>query len=132
MTGTDLEPAARQRLASDGIEVVAWGNGPDDRYAAHVHDHDKVLVVVAGSIRFLLPATDTELQLATGDRMDLPAGTRHAAVVGPDGVRCLEGHLPEGSLGSVPRRMADWVSAGLRPMSRPASTRPRTGDAPET
>jgi hypothetical protein len=44
-----------------------------------------------------------------GDRLDLPAGTAHDAVVGPDGVTCLEAHVPAGRLADV-RRMAagDW------------------------
>lgn len=130
---TDPESVARHHLAGEGIDVVAWGNGPGDRYAAHVHGHDKVLVVVAGSIRFLLPAADAAVDLAVGDRMDLPAATAHAAVVGPSGVRCLEGHLPRGSLGSDTRRVADWVSAVLAAKGQPVSRTPaRTGDAPET
>ena len=36
-----------------------------------------------------------------GDRLDLPAGTRHDALVGPTGVTCLEAHLPAGSLARV-------------------------------
>ena len=36
------------------------------------------------------------VELAPGDRLDLPAGTSHDAVVGPDGVTCLEAHLPAG------------------------------------
>ena len=32
------------------------------------------------------------IDLAPGDRLDLPAGTAHSAQVGPDGVTCLEAH----------------------------------------
>jgi hypothetical protein len=28
-----------------------------------------------------------------GDRLDLPAGVRHSAIVGPQGVTCLEAHV---------------------------------------
>ena len=38
-------------------------------------------------------------------RLDLPAGTRHDALVGVSGVTCLEAHLPAGSL-EVIRRFA--------------------------
>jgi hypothetical protein len=31
--------------------------------------------------------------LNAGDRIDLPANTFHNAVVGPQGVTCLEAHL---------------------------------------
>jgi hypothetical protein len=45
------------------------------------------------------------VSLAAGDRLELPAGTIHDAVVGPDGVTCLEAHLPAGSLAGL-RRIA--------------------------
>jgi hypothetical protein len=41
-----------------------------------------------------------------GDRLDLPAGTRHDALVGPTGVTCLEAHLPAGSLPRLAHRIA--------------------------
>ena len=34
----------------------------------------------------------TKLELPAGDRLDLPRDTRHKAVVGPEGVACLEAH----------------------------------------
>ncbi len=46
------------------------------------------------------------VELRVGDRLDLPAGTSHDAVVGPDGVSCLEAHLPAGTLAAVARRAA--------------------------
>jgi hypothetical protein len=85
-----------------------------DRYAPHAHGYDKVLVAVNGSITFRLTALGTAVELLEGDRLDLPAGTIHAAEVGPSGVQCLEGHLRAGSLRREPRRMADWA-AGSRP-----------------
>jgi mannose-6-phosphate isomerase-like protein (cupin superfamily) len=93
-----------QRLRSEGLAPSPWSNGPGDRYAAHEHDYDKVIVVERGSIRFGL--TDQGVDLAGGDRLELPAGTRHDAVVGPAGVRCLEAHLPAGVLARVAVRTA--------------------------
>lgn len=106
-----LAEQARQRLAAAGIRTTAWANAPGDRYAPHAHDYDKVLVAVQGSITFRLTAQDETYGLAAGDRLDLPAGTIHAADVGPLGVRCLEGHLPAGSLHPRPVRVADWATA---------------------
>lgn len=62
-------------------------------YAAHSHSYDKVIYVVRGSITFGLPELGQSLTLQAGDRLDLPANTVHAAVVGPQGVTCLEAHL---------------------------------------
>lgn len=105
MTATDLV----RRLRDEGLAPGSWSNGPGDRYAAHDHGYDKVLVCVAGSIRFGLPDHATSVELGVGDRLDLPAGTRHEALVGRDGVTCLEAHQPAGRLESLRRRSAgEW------------------------
>lgn len=105
MSTTD--PAAR--LRAEGLVPGAWANGPGDRYAAHAHAYDKVIVVTAGSIVFGLPDAGDRVSLDSGDRLELPAGTTHDANVGPRGVACLEAHLPAGSLAAVTRHAAgDW------------------------
>ena len=86
------EPELRQIYAAEGMTPYSWSNGPYDRYSAHTHSYHKVIYVVSGSITFGLPKLGESAMLATGDRLDLPAGTLHDAVVGPDGVVCLEGH----------------------------------------
>jgi len=97
------------RLRSEGLDPSAWSNGPGDRYAAHDHGYDKIIVVERGSILFGLPAEARTFNLAPGDRLELPAGTSHDAVVGPAGVTCLEAHLPAGSLPrSMQRSAAAW------------------------
>jgi quercetin dioxygenase-like cupin family protein len=98
------------RLRAEGLDASPWSNGPGDRYGAHEHGYDKVIAVAGGSIAFGLPVEGRTIELATGDRLELPAGTRHGAVVGPRGVTCLEAHLPAGSLGPVPARRAtgEW------------------------
>jgi len=83
-----------------------WSNGPGDRYGAHEHAYDKVIVVDRGSIRFGLPGLGRSIELAEGDRLELPARTVHDAVVGPTGVTCIEAHVPAGSLVTVERRPA--------------------------
>lgn len=65
-----------------------WGNGPGDTYGQHVHDYHKVLFCLSGSIVF--HTDDGDVELRAGDRLDLEPGTRHAATVGPGGVRCVE------------------------------------------
>jgi quercetin dioxygenase-like cupin family protein len=98
------------RERAEAVGVSGWSNGPADRYAAHDHFYDKVLVTDRGSIRFEL-ADGSGVELQAGDRLDLPAGTRHGALVGPDGVRCLEAHLPAGRLDGPPRLHAAWAAA---------------------
>jgi quercetin dioxygenase-like cupin family protein len=71
-----------------------WRNGPGDRYGRHDHRAHKVLFCVSGSIVFHL--ADRDVELAPGDRLDLPAGTPHAATVGPTGCECVEGYRRAG------------------------------------
>lgn len=96
----------RALLAAEGLDAGAWSNGPRDRYAAHAHDYDKVLVCAWGSITLRLPDRGEAVDLAAGDRLDLPALTLHDALVGPAGVTCLEAHLPAGTLPAVRRHAA--------------------------
>jgi mannose-6-phosphate isomerase-like protein (cupin superfamily) len=95
-----------RRLRDEGLEPSPWSNGPGDRYGAHDNDYDKVIVVASGSIRFGLPDTGTTVDLAAGDRLELPATTRHDAEVGASGVTCLEAHLQAGALSMTLRRAA--------------------------
>jgi uncharacterized protein YjlB len=95
-----------ERLRDEGLDPTAWSNGPGDRYGAHAHSYDKVIAVTRGSIRFGLPDEGRSVELEEGDRLELPAGTRHDALVGPRGVTCLEAHLPTGSLDRLTHRSA--------------------------
>ncbi len=85
-----------QRLRDEGVEPYAWSNGPGDRYAVHQHGYTKLLMCAAGSITFLIGPDAAAVELNPGDGFILPAGTPHAALVGPAGCTCLEGHRTEG------------------------------------
>jgi quercetin dioxygenase-like cupin family protein len=80
------------RLRDEGVEPYAWSNGPGDRYDVHQHAYTKLLMCAAGSITFLVGTDADPVELQPGDGFVLPAGTPHAAVVGPSGCTCLEGH----------------------------------------
>jgi quercetin dioxygenase-like cupin family protein len=89
---------AMARLAEEGLETMEWGNDPGERYLPHRHDYDKVVVCVAGRIDFWLREHERIARLMPGDRLDLPSNTLHEATAGRAGVRCLEAHLPPGTL----------------------------------
>jgi quercetin dioxygenase-like cupin family protein len=84
--------ALEDRMKADGLHFYRWSNGPGDVYPAHDHAYHKVIYVVRGDITFGLPRTGERFSLRAGDRLDLPAGIVHNAVVGEHGVVCLEGH----------------------------------------
>ena len=104
MTPTPDDVAGR--LREEGLDPQAWSNRPGAVYAPHEHGYDKVIAVERGAIRFGLPATSEAVDLVAGDGLELPAGTRHDALVGPAGVSCLEAHLPAGTLVTVRHRAA--------------------------
>ena len=91
MAGSGIA-AASERLRAAGVEPISWSNGPDDRYPAHEHPFTKLIVCAEGSITFLVGDEATPVDLGPGEGFELPPGTRHAAVVGPGGCTCVEGH----------------------------------------
>lgn len=90
-----LPPAVadiESRIRREAREVYGWANGSGDRYGEHVHTYTKLLYCTEGSIDFVL-ADGRTVTMGPGDRLVLPAGTAHAAVVGPAGCACVEGKL---------------------------------------
>lgn len=83
------EAALRARLAADGFEAWSWTDAPGATYAPHSHEHDESLWVVAGEITFVIAGEAH--RLGPGDRLQLPAGTVHAAEAGPGGATYLVG-----------------------------------------
>ncbi|MEX0683603.1 MAG: cupin [Dehalococcoidia bacterium] len=82
----DLERTFRE----EGLSPSWWSNGPLDRYSTHSHAYHKVLYCANGGITFIVPGGASEFRLRPGDRLDIPPGVVHAAIVGPDGVTCVE------------------------------------------
>jgi mannose-6-phosphate isomerase class I len=95
MASTKTANAIRGRADADAAFAAEgcspprpWGNGPGDAYGRHEHAYHKVLFCLSGSIVF--HTDDGDVELRQGDRLDLEAGTPHAATVGPEGVECVE------------------------------------------
>lgn len=94
------EPGASKEDALAAFEQEAcdtprfWGNAPGDRYGRHEHASHKVLFCIEGSI--VIHTDGGDVELTAGDRLDLPAGTAHAATVGPAGCSCIEAYRVDG------------------------------------
>ena len=89
---TPDEAVLQNILADEDLHAYLWSNSPGDVYGAHSHPFHKVIYVVRGSITFGLPDSGDKVTLNSGDRLELPAGVTHDAVVGHQGVACLEAH----------------------------------------
>lgn len=83
------------RLRREADHCYQWSNGPGFEYAVHSHPYRKILYVARGSITFT-PTSSAPIRLTAGDRLDLPVGTPHGAIVGRDGVTCWEGQAKSG------------------------------------
>jgi quercetin dioxygenase-like cupin family protein len=78
-------------MTGEGLSPERWTANDGHRFDVHEHDYHKVIYCVDGSIWFTFPDDpDTVIELEPGDRLDLPAGIRHGAMAGMDGVVCLE------------------------------------------
>jgi quercetin dioxygenase-like cupin family protein len=87
------EENLRESLVEQDLRIFRWAGQPDGVFAGHTHGYHKIIYVIDGSIKFDFPARQQSITLNRGDRLDLPAGVRHSAVVGMDGVTCLEAHV---------------------------------------
>ena len=87
------EEDLKAELDEQELRIFNWSSPPEDVFAGHTHGYHKILYVVDGSIKFEFPTRHETINLNAGDRLDLPAGIRHNAVVGMDGVTCLEAHI---------------------------------------
>ena len=84
MTREEIE----QAFAREGLFPRSWSNCAHYVYPSHAHEYDKILYCVRGQVTFHMSGED--IVLRPGQRLDIPAGTRHAATVGPAGVECME------------------------------------------
>jgi quercetin dioxygenase-like cupin family protein len=85
-----MNNSVEARLREEADHCYQWSNGAGAVYAVHDHPYRKIRYVAKGSITFS-PEGRSPIEMRAGDRIDLPAGTAHGAVVGPDGVTCWEG-----------------------------------------
>lgn len=79
-----------QMLKEEGYVPDRWANRPGHLYAEHWHPFNKVVIVARGSITFRDCSTGQEFEMLPGDRLFVPAGLVHSAIVGPRGVSCFE------------------------------------------
>ena len=101
MTGVRLErwepsdgPLTEKRMMGamerDGYEVASYAYRAGTEFPVHEHAQDKCDAVLEGIFRVIVG--DETYDLGPGDRLYLPAGTRHSAqVIGSETVLSLDG-----------------------------------------
>jgi mannose-6-phosphate isomerase-like protein (cupin superfamily) len=79
-----------RQMQKEGYLPYFWENGPNYRYPPRTHGYHKVMYVVEGTLELSFPDSNEKIRLRAGDRVELPAGIRHAANAGTTGVKCVE------------------------------------------
>ena len=79
-----------RQMQKEGLRPYQWDNAPNYRYAVRSHGYNKVVYVVEGLLELTLPDANQRVRLRAGDRVEIPAGVRHGAIVGSAGVKCVE------------------------------------------
>jgi len=84
-TGVTDKGEVFKRLQEEGYtNLYVWSDSPGTYYDWHTHPFNEVRWVLEGEITI---GTEREVvTLRAGDRLDVPAGTRHWAKVGEEGV----------------------------------------------
>ncbi len=89
------EPAEDRKQARErGWVVKEWNDSPGAYHPPHDHPYDHRVVVVEGSMEFIVEAET--FRLGKGDALDLPAGVPHEANSDPErGCRYWQLQPPE-------------------------------------
>ena len=93
--GITVRAVHGERLTLAVVELA-----PGAVVGEHSHDHEQLGLVLRGSLRFRVG--DEERELGPGETWEIPSGTPHDAVAGPDGASVLDLFAP-------PR--SDWTQA---------------------
>ncbi len=88
--GEVREDDLRAEMRSQGLAPYAWRNGPNDHLSVHSRSYTRIIYVIRGSATFHFPDAGEDVTLHPGDRLEIPARTRHALTAGPEGVYGLE------------------------------------------
>jgi len=87
--GLPQEAAVRSQLTEAGYQAVKWTSEPATGYPPHVHIYPELLWLISGSLTVILPAANRMLELAPGDRIEIPQGLAHGTMAGAEGATYL-------------------------------------------
>jgi mannose-6-phosphate isomerase-like protein (cupin superfamily) len=80
-----------RQMKQEGLRPYVWSDDSNYRYPVRSHGYDKTLYCLRGSLEIILSTNKQRIVLRSGDRIDVPRGVRHAAIIGPAGAQCIEG-----------------------------------------
>ncbi len=80
------EDKIRLALIKEGYSVFKWADSAGTVYHPHHHSHHESIWILEGEIEFAID--QNRIRLKPGDRLFLPRGQRHAAIV-PSAENCF-------------------------------------------
>ncbi len=84
----------KQKLISEHFPIVyEWSDDPNTVYDEHSHKGRVVFYVTKGSVAF---SGGIQKTISVGERIDVPVGVVHTALVGPEGCDYVVGQDIEG------------------------------------
>jgi mannose-6-phosphate isomerase-like protein (cupin superfamily) len=89
MAPMDVAQLERQLHTEGFRHTYVWEDGPNRCYGDHTHAAETAHIILEGEMTLTMGGRSTIYQ--AGDRCDVPAGTVHAACMGPEGCRYLIG-----------------------------------------
>jgi quercetin dioxygenase-like cupin family protein len=83
-------PDLEKQLHSEGFRhTYVWEDSPNQRYSDHTHPVETAHIILEGEMTLTMDGRSSTYR--AGERCDVPAGTIHAAHIGPAGCRYLIG-----------------------------------------
>jgi len=84
------EKELAKQLQREGFgQTYVWEDGPNIYYPGHTYANETTHVILRGEMTLIIGGETRTYR--TGERCDVPAGTLHAARMGPVGCRYLIG-----------------------------------------
>jgi hypothetical protein len=86
----------------EGLRPSVWSGLPGNVYFMRNLPNHRILWIAEGSLTVQLADENRLITLGKGDRLDLPSGTSYQAVVGAEGLLCVEAHVKSGEHQAIP------------------------------
>jgi quercetin dioxygenase-like cupin family protein len=89
----DKDELIRQ-LKNEGFPIVyEWTDDPNTVYEEHTHQGKVSFYVIKGMVSF---SGGIDNVISIGERIDVPPGIKHSAIIGPEGCTYIVGQEFEG------------------------------------
>ncbi|MDO8604689.1 MAG: hypothetical protein Q7K40_04850 [bacterium] len=87
---------SKEILKSEGFaNVYEWHDEPNVEYSKHEHKGKVTIFVIKGDVTFIFKNGEEKI-ICSGERLDVPIGIEHSAIIGPKGCDYVVGEMIKG------------------------------------